>query len=171
MLTGPLPKLVDHRKLADAKAELDGVIPVAGFSRLVDLLAHDCGNICVRLKFRKGKKHRTLVIGECSGEVEIICQTCLEAMTLPVGAKIRTLLVDSLEELISLGQSDDGLVCETDRVSLTDLLEDELIVSLPMVPRHEQGQCTLPEPADERPNDAYKPFAGLAKLTEDFKGS
>ena len=171
MLTGPLPKLVDHRKLAEAKAELDFAMPVASFSRLSELLASDRGEIHARLKFRKGRKQRTLVLGECSGELEVICQTCLETMRVPVATKVRTLLVNDLDELMALDQSEDGLVCETEQVSLTDILEDELIVSLPMVPRHAQGECVLAEPVAEPEAETYKPFAGLAKLTEQFKGS
>ena len=171
MLTGPLPKLVDYRKLADAKAELDGDIPVADFKRLVGLLASDSGVVHVRLKFRKGKKQKTLVMGQCSGEFELSCQACLEPMNWAFESKIRLFLVPSLDEVLALEQDEDGQVCETDRVELVELLEDELITGLPMVPRHEPEDCAAPEPVAESGNETYRPFAGLAELTKDLKGS
>lgn len=171
MLTGPLPKQVDHRKLAEQRAELEGTIPVVEFKRLGEGLASTSGEIHVRLKFRQGKKHRTLVLGECAGEVEVICQACLEPMTLEIHATIRTLLVPSLDELMALGQGEDGMVCETELISLVELVEDELIVDLPMVARHEGAPCVPVESTAEPEKDTYKPFAGLAQLKEEFKRS
>ena len=87
------------------------------------------------------------------------------------GARIRTLLVGSLDEFMALGQSEDGMVCETDEIALADILEDDLIVSLPMVARHAQDKCVLAEPVAEPASDTYKPFAALAELTKESKGS
>ena len=171
MLTGPLPKLVDYRKLADAKAELEGDIPVAEFKRLAGLLASDGGVVHVRLKFRKGNKQKTLVIGDCSGEIELSCQACLEPMKWAFESKIRMYLVASLDEVLALEQDEDGQVCETDQVELVDLLEDELITSLPMVPRHSPEDCAAPEPVAGPESETYRPFAGLAEMTKDLKGS
>ena len=169
MLTGPLPKQVDHRKLAEERAQLEGTIPVADFSRLKELLTNDSGEVRVRLKFRKGKGPRMLVLGECRAGLEVDCQTCLENMKVGVEVKIRTLLVPTLEELMGLGQSEDGMVCESEQVSLVDIVEDDLIVHLPMVPRHAEGECAAVATMAGAVPETYRPFAGLAKLTEDWR--
>ncbi|MEX0941781.1 MAG: YceD family protein [Pseudomonadales bacterium] len=174
MLTGPLPEQVNHRKLAADKVRLDGSIPVAAFERLSGLLEHTRGDIEARLQFRKGTKQKSLVVGAASGTVALICQRCLSPVEVRVQANIKTLLVDGLEELLSLAQSDDGMVCAEDEVVLVDLLEDELILSLPMAPRHEPGpecEASVASQGEFRedqdvPVDTYQPFADLAALTQ-----
>ena len=172
MLTGSLPEQVDHRKLAAEKVRLEGSIPVAAFERLCGLLEDTRGEVEVRLQFRKGKKHRVFVAGTCSGEVTLLCQACLEPVSVKVEAPVSTLLVESVGALMALPQEEDGLVSEGKYVALADLVEDDLILSLPMVPRHDEGQCGLVKPTGEPPRDeTYRPFAGLAGLDENFKRS
>jgi uncharacterized protein len=175
MLTGPLPERVNHRKFAEEKTELDGTIPLSAFTRLVELLADDAGEVGLRLRFRKGRKQRSLVIGDCRASVQMICQNCLEPVQVEVEAKIRTLLLDSLDELVALRQSEDGTLCDAETVSLVDILEDDLIVSLPMVARHAPGECVpleYPQAAGEQAGaETFRPFAGLAGPREDLKRS
>jgi len=175
MLTGPLPERVNHRKFAEEKTELDGAIPLSAFTRLVELLADDAGEVRLRLRFRKGRKRKPLVIGDCRVSVQMICQTCLEPVQVEVVANIRTLLLDSLDELVALRQSEDGTLCDADTVSLVDILEDDLIVNLPMVARHAAGECAPLEypaaPGEQDGAETFRPFAGLAGPREDLKRS
>ena len=183
MLTGPLPQQVDHRRLAAEKSELHGSLPLASFSRLGEMIAGVDGDVEVQLKFRPGKKHRTLVLGRFSTTVVMECQNCLEPVTVKVASSLRSLVVAQVEDLLAMEQDEDGIVCNSTELSLVDLLEDELILNLPMVPRHDVGECTGEaalisgeEPAPEQTpeaqeGDTYRPFAGLAELTEEFKRS
>ena len=158
--------------MAEQEARLEGLLPVSAFPRLAELLVSPAGEIQVRLQFRKGKKHRVFVAGTCSGEVTLLCQACLEPVSVKVEAPVSTLLVESVGELMALPQEEDGLVSEGKYVALADLVEDDLILSLPMVPRHDEGQCGLVKPTGEPPRDeTYRPFAGLAGLDENFKRS
>lgn len=172
MLTGPLPRQLDHRKMAEQKARLEGLVPIKAFDRLADMLSSSQGDIKVSLQFRKGKKHRVLVTGECSGEVSLICQACLEPVLLPIHATVNTLLVDSVDELLELDQEEDGVVYSDKYITLEALLEDDLILSLPMVPRHDEQNCGLVVSTSEKSKgDTWRPFAGLAGLSKDLKRS
>lgn len=183
MLTGPLPQQVDHRKLAEEKTELHGSLPLASFTRLGEMIATTDGDVEVQLKFRPGKKQRTLVLGKYSATVVMECQNCLEPVTVKVESSLRSQIVAHVEDLLAMEQEEDGIVCNSRELSLVDLLEDELIVNLPMVPRHEAGECTGDqarmsgedaggdESVQAPEGDTYRPFAGLAKLTEDLKRS
>lgn len=178
MSTGPLPRKVDHRKLAADKAKLEGEVPVAEFERLAEQLIDSEGQIRVKLQFRKGKWQRPYVTGVCSGELHLECQACLEPMSYPITAQIRTLLLESVEQLEELDQSEDGQVSDDEKVSLVEILEDYLLVGLPMVARHPEGECAkiavAPSAAAVESSDepeTYRPFAGLAELTKDLKRS
>ncbi len=177
MLTGPLPKQIDYRKLADQLASLDGCIAIEEFKRLPDLLVESTGELVLSLKFSRGKRRLPLVTGNCTGEVLMTCQVCLEPVPVKVEAVIRSLLVDNVEVLVTLDLDDDGLVCDGVRVDLVDLVEDDIIVSLPMVPKHAPDSCTAAfasspaETGEQGTASTHKPFAGLAELRDQFKRS
>lgn len=165
MLEGPLPQKVDHRKLASERARLTGEIAIGQLSRFSEYLASGRGEVGIELQFRRGKGQRTLITGKVTTEVVLTCQYCLEQMTMPVTADINVLVVDSTETLLALPQGQDGVVCETEMLTLTDVLEDELIVSLPMAPKHARGECVdISSYADDEPvTDTHRPFADLKK--------
>ena len=169
MLTGPLPEQVDHRKLVSDQAVLQGIIPLHRFSRLARLLESDDGNAQISLEFRKRKKQRPWVLGKASLEVSLICQACLESLKIPLEIEVRLTLVSSGPELRDLAQREDGFVVDTKLVRLVDLFEDELMVSLPMVPRHSFGTCGMfvDEPGQADIGETYRPFAALIKMQED----
>lgn len=169
MLTGPLPEQVDHRRLVSDQAILQGTIPIHRFSRLVRLVESDNGNAQIRLEFRKRKKQQTLVVGKASLEASLICQACLESLTIPLEIAVQLILVSSESELLALKQDEDGLLVDSKLVTLVDLVEDELIVSLPMVPRHSFGTCELfsQKPGQDDMKETHQPFAALSKMQED----
>lgn len=182
MLTRPLPERVDHRKLVNDGAILQGAIPLLRFTRLLQSLEGDSGYLTVSLEFRKGRKHKSMVIGEAKGDLSLVCQTCLAPVTYLVDVKVQLSLVKSESELCELELREDGLVVESALVPLVDFYEDELIVNLPMIPRHEEGKCHatlhfVNEFADERiaenvgesPGDGpgngkARPFAELSEM-------
>tara|TARA_A100001011_G_scaffold349220_1_gene387635 strand:+ start:432 stop:701 length:270 start_codon:yes stop_codon:yes gene_type:complete len=82
-------------------------------------------------------------------------------MTLQVAIDVNTRLVKSDSELHSLAENIDGMVVDTPRLSLTELLEDDLILVLPMVPRHDVP-CI--ETLKIVGSETRRPFADLSKL-------
>jgi uncharacterized metal-binding protein YceD (DUF177 family) len=140
------------------------------------------------LEFRRGRRRRTLVVGKANVEVRLVCQSCLDSLVHLLDIEIRLNLVNSYPELLELELDEDGLVVESNLVELVDFYEDELIVNLPMVPRHVKGECQdtfnhldrnvnvgLNEideifDGDRHSGDAggqkVRPFAGLAELQE-----
>ena len=169
MLTGPLPEKVDHRKLVNDQAKLEGTIPLVNFSRLVQPLKSDQGNVQVSLGFRKGRKHRIIVAGKAAVNVSLECQACLGSQDFLLEVKLLLTIVGTQSALLELPQEEDGLLVEDKLVVLVDLIEDELMLGLPMVARHADGDCDdvyrLPEPPLEplavTEEGTYRPFAGL----------
>jgi uncharacterized protein len=100
--------------------------------------------------------------------VSLQCQRCLRAMTESLAVDRRFRFVRHEDEAARLDEEieDDVMVLPT-RLDLIELLEDELILVLPIVPRH-PVPCPDPLPLradsaeDEAP--APNPFAALAAL-------
>jgi uncharacterized protein len=79
-----------------------------------------------------------------SGEVGLACQRCLGSMPYAVEVE-RTLYLArneaELERLDALPDSD--AIQAGERLSLVELVEDEVLLSLPLAPMHAEGECSI----------------------------
>ena len=161
MRPGPLPVSINFVEYLDNGASLQGFIPLSRFARFRNLLASEEGEIDVRLHFEEVGSGLAVVVGAASVSVELFCQNCLDIMALQVVIDVNTRLVKSDSELHSLAANIDGIVVDTPRLSLTELLEDDLILVLPMVPRHDVPCTETLKVAD---SETRRPFEDLSKL-------
>jgi uncharacterized protein len=101
-------------------------------------------------------------------EVTLECQRCLQPMRVPLRAERRIFFVEGEEAAEALdADTEDDVLALTPSLDLPALVEDELLLSLPLVPRHERCPKPLPRPLIEPdpPRDpADNPFAALAAL-------
>jgi uncharacterized protein len=105
---------------------------------------------------------------EASTQVMLECQRCLGPFAVDVGAKRSFLFVHGENTAAELdSDSEDDVLALTRSLDVPELIEDELLLALPLVPRHETCPVPLPaagsaaSPEDE---DAPHPFAALAAL-------
>lgn len=149
MLAGPLREKVNFVELVADGEVLTGFLPLDRFTRLIEQTNESEGAVSVALRFSRIEARQVLVEGEISTTVVVTCQSCLEAMTLAISETVRTRLLSSFAELDSLLLEQDGIVVEPPLVSLVELLEDELILGLPMVARHETCPAGVQTPPNE----------------------
>jgi|TARA_B110000196_G_C21087958_1_gene636003 uncharacterized protein len=171
MLAGQLPTKVNFRQYAESGALLKGIIPLDRFDRLVELVQKPYGEVSVSLGFYRGEGKHVSVKGTVEAEVQLICQSCLESMNFPVVCDIDVMLLETEDALSELTQREEGILVESPVARLTDILEDELILSLPMVSRH-GGLCGDPDEyvSGEAASDetaevsTHRPFENLSSF-------
>jgi uncharacterized protein len=131
--------LPDLDRLADRGIGLKGELELKALPRLNDILHADRGSVSADLRFRKRGGWLTVEL-EYAATLELICQRCLEQFAYPASARIELALVES--EAIERGMPEgcEPLVLEDGRLRPIDLVEDELIMALPLVPRHAQSK-------------------------------
>jgi uncharacterized protein len=101
-------------------------------------------------------------------EVTLQCQRCLQPMTVPLEAERWIFFVDGEDAAAALdAESEDDVLALTPALDLEALIEDELLLALPLIPRH--GVCPQPLPRpfidqDAAVEPADNPFAALAAL-------
>lgn len=181
MVEQKLPVRVDPLRFAETGRVLSGRYRLTEFTRLADYLASEEGEVEVEFRFGIDEAGvRTLDL-RVRAEVQMPCQRCLEAMALTLEGATRLGMVLSSGEAERLPQEYDPLLIDgTEPLFLRDVVEDELLLSLPVVPRHERGTCPAASllaaegesgaaeeesEAEERDN----PFAVLADLKTDSK--
>ena len=168
------PRRLDVAAAAEAGATLAGEWPLAGFLRLAQSTlagpadgAARWGARCERSLLESAGVQPSLRLA-ADAEVAVECQRCLQPMRLALQIDRRIFFVEGEDAAASLdAESDDDVLALTPAIDLHSLVEDELLLALPIVPRHEA--CALPLPAavaEDELADAgpEHPFAALAAL-------
>lgn len=166
------PQALDVPALCKAAGQLDGQQPLAAMERLAaSFCAATDGSATWQvqgslLPVLGGEPELWLAL-QAEADVPLQCQRCLQAMTETLQVQRRFRFVRNEEEALRLDEdSEDDVLVLPARLDVLELLEDELILALPIVPRH--GACPSPLPVPAAPEEdgepAPNPFAALAAL-------
>ena len=168
-MSTPPDRPLDALGLARSGAVFERDFPIADFTRLRDRLADASGVARVRVAFRDREGIATAAL-EVRARVVLECQRCL-------GAVVREL--ESVAQLAfapatgpELPPEFEAIGGDPHRVDLAALVEDELLLSLPLIAQHAHGEaCELPGEAGRKrsspPGEMRRPFAGLKDLMKD----
>lgn len=166
MLRKALPPYVEPRLLARDGVLLEGSLPLSRFARAAECLCDSDREVKVRLQFQEGPRDSIVIMGSLSTRVAMECQYCLERVEVDLQAAVDVVASESDERVQELSDTCEAMLLSGDRVPLVSLIEDDLILSLPMVPRHGAGECIEKLGYRSEEEVADHPFAALAKLRE-----
>ncbi|HAR56408.1 MAG TPA: 23S rRNA accumulation protein YceD [Idiomarina baltica] len=168
-----IPVSVDPVKSANKKQTFDGVVPVQTLKRLQELLAKPCEtdpNVVV--EFGVDEQGMSYFSGTASVSVILTCQRCNQPFEVDITAQFAYAPVSSKQGADELPERYEAIETnEFGEVNLHGLIEDELILAMPLVARHAPEDCSVDRDAmtwgeieedDEKPSD--NPFAVLQEL-------
>lgn len=177
------PFRLDVEAFAKEGASLDGRWPLAQLDRLAEsALAEpepDSGaeaaigrevtwQVRGELRALRGGDSQIWLHLNARTELPLECQRCLKPVVAAVDAERSFLFVRGEDAAAQLdADSDDDVLALTRALDLRELVEDELLLALPLVPRHDVCPSPLPMSAADEGVDAEAPphpFAGLAAL-------
>jgi uncharacterized protein len=167
----PNPRAIDLRAFCRHGGALSARWPQVLMPRLTESLAGPPGDAvaeCVAqgsLRSVAGGEPEIWLQLQGRADVELQCQRCLQAMSATLRVDRRFRFVRDEDEAVSLDEEceDDVLVLPS-RLDLLALFEDELILNLPLVPRHQVCPAPLLAPGETPEEAAPHPFAALAAL-------
>jgi uncharacterized protein len=169
------PTRLDLQSFVAHAGELDGRWPLAHFERLADSAApeHRPGGADevvwrargVQVASRDGIPEIWLHL-EASTTIWLECRRCLEPVEVPLRVETRLRFVRGEDAAAELdADSDYDVLPLTRSLDLRVLLEDELLLSLPVLPAHEMCPNPLPAVFGEADGEAQPgAFAALADL-------
>ncbi|UFS56349.1 YceD family protein [Comamonadaceae bacterium M7527] len=164
-----------------AQARVDErTVPLSVFTRLLEEAADDVGEAQVQVALRAQERDPSMgtAIGtgadnakqvwlriEAQTYLPLTCQRCLQVVAAPLVVAQDLRFVSNEEQAaFEDEEAEEDVLALEPSLDLQALIEDELIMAMPIVPLHEDCQAEgyqAPEPAvDEKPN----PFAALAAL-------
>ena len=163
-MSSRLPKQIDPWRVSEQGLSYTGVVELIDFPRLAPLLIRPQGQVSYAFRFSRDGLGRPLVAGHAQATLWQTCQRCSQPVAVPVDSDFQLVVVEGLDEAAALSEEFDPLLADDAEINLLDLLEDELLLSLPVVARHEACHAWKfddePVAAESREN----PFRILQKL-------
>jgi len=136
-----LPDLIDPIQIADKGQELTGQVAISRMLRITDSLTSSDGCLDVALRFGKDESGQRYIKGRIQGELQLCCQRCMTPMAWALDTGLCLALVRSEAQIETLPDIYEPFIVPEEKVKLVELLEDEVILQLPHVPRHELSDC------------------------------
>lgn len=161
---GSAQTVIDSLEFARTGQILGGSLPLAGLARLKDSLADALGAVDFEVRGGEDARRRPVLMVTIHGTLRLQCQRCLEALDHPLQVLNTLVLVTGSVAVAGELDDEDGEWIEASReLDLATLIEDEILLSLPYAPRHEEGTCRLLRTA-ATDSATVAAFAGLAAL-------
>ena len=160
------PAVIDALEFARTAQELSGSVPVSTLQRLDDILHDTTGSVSYEVRGRQDERKRPLLALAVTGELHLQCQRCLGLLEYPLDVANTLVVVprgaapeDDLED----PDAPDVLEAEPE-LDVVALIEDEILLSLPLAPRHPEGVCASRFDTQSEEDAAQTAFAKLAAL-------
>jgi uncharacterized protein len=160
---------IDSLDFARNGQQINGEVPIVELPRLLDVLENSQGALSYAVRGGLDKLGNHLLDVSITGNCRLRCQRCLGAMEHAVRIDTRLLLrdqasLDALDDNVAGGEEEefDSILADA-HLDVLDLLEEEILLSLPIAPKHELGACQAAGGGNEH-EEEKNPFAVLAKL-------
>jgi uncharacterized protein len=162
--------VIDAFEFGRNNGHREGTTPVAQMSRLGKDCADDSGEISWSVDGSLASHDYPALTVAVSGTVQLVCQRCLTPFAYEIDSS--TLLVmgkddeeaDQIEELLDDESID--VIVGSRSCDVRDLIEDEALLALPQVPKHDV--CPDTKLLDALNADKPSPFAGLKDIKTDL---
>jgi uncharacterized protein len=154
--------VIDGLEFARTGAKLHGSWPVAGFSRLREALRTDEGTLQYELRGVPQERGYPALRLKVGGALQLVCQRCLGALEYPLHIDVSLGLAETQAEIDAeplVAEGPERIVAGPE-MPVRDLVEDEVLLAIPLAPRHERCAGRDAGAAGKE----RSPFAGLRGL-------
>jgi DUF177 domain-containing protein len=163
------PLDVDRLARGETETEIDFDVPLAELPRLKSRIPGIGGSARGVVRFGQ---QSGLAVAELSlaGRATLQCQRCMQSMELPIDSTTRVALIAAESAIAEVPDELEPVLAREGRISAGELVEEELLLALPIVALHEElGECAVPPSAPltagaEPEPVSQRPFEGLAEL-------
>ncbi|MBS0580949.1 MAG: DUF177 domain-containing protein [Proteobacteria bacterium] len=165
-MTPPWSKPLEVDRLADGAEQLVFAVPLQELPGLQSRHGGVGGEVHGTARFLR---QRGLPVAELSvqGAAMLECQRCMQPMEFPIDSQVRVALIGQEAEAAKVPEDLEPMLAPGGRISIAELITEELSLGLPIVPLHAAGggcAARAAPAAGEAAAVTQKPFAQLAQL-------
>jgi uncharacterized protein len=165
----------DLARLAEQRARFEFEIPLGELPGIPAEFSLAAEPVQVWLQFGRDRGAAVADV-RLRAVLQPLCQRCLGAMRVAVDAEARVALVDSADAAARAPEELETFLAPDGQGTLAALAAEELLLALPLVPRHAEGECRvaagavghvqLAPPGTAAEGETQRPFAELRAMFE-----
>ena len=155
-----LPITIDPKRSAQRKLVCEGRFELSGMNRLLAVCENNSEQVKVNVNFNMDERGLIVISGTSSVLVTLICQRCTDAFEQLLEVSFTFSPVKDADEEAELPSYYDAIeLDENGEINLRELVEDELLLEIPLIPRHSIEDCKAPADSvwGELPEELEKP--------------
>lgn len=164
------PDWIDPWKAAEGRKIFSGSMPLARMDRLGPMLVDTSGEALFTLRFSFDSQGVVTISTEVEAMLPLVCQRSLETYYAKVDRQSVLGAIENSADEQMLPENYEPVWVQNRRVALRDLVEDELLLSLPLVPVSPASVAVAWSTAGDAvatpltaPEPVTQPFADLAE--------
>lgn len=166
-MSNRLPVEVNPFRLIEQRRLLTGSVSLKTLPRLREQVLGAADDFAVTLDFTHSASQLPMITCQVKGEVELECQRCLEPVKWILDTQSEVVLTTSDTDRQPEEDGYEVYIVEDEHLPVLEFVEDEILLALPAVPRHDD--CTPVKPLRESEEvvthsgqqDKQNPFAVL----------
>ena len=162
------PDRVRPEKVAAAHRQFVGHIALKTMPRLADVLASPDASdgVDFEIEFYVDQQGQVVADVAVSGHVPLICQRGLNRFAHAIASRSRIGLITAMSQADELPDDYEPLLYEGEDLALAELVEEELLLAIPLVPVSPESEPVGEQPQPDRAQESptHRPFEMLGKI-------
>ena len=163
-LNKSLPDQLKLFNFAKKEISLSGLYQISDFPRITEIASNKKDNVRVELSFYLKNNKTPCVEGIIELDIVLTCQRCLDNLSIALKVNFNLAFVRNDQQSEELDSHYEIYVIEEEELATFDLISDEILLSIPMVPTHDYDCIKEINEQEIVEGKSDNPFAILKKL-------
>ena len=163
-LNKSLPDQLKLFNFAKKEISLSGLYQISDFPRISEITSNKKDNIKVDLSFYLKNSKTPCVDGIIELDIVLSCQRCLDDLSIALKVNFNLAFVKHDQQSEELDSHYEIYVFEKEELATIDLISDEILLSIPMVPTHDYDCIKDINEQEIVEEKSENPFAILKKI-------
>ena len=163
-LNKSLPDQLKLFNFAKKEISLSGLYQISDFPRITEIASNKKDNVRVELSFYLKNNKTPCVEGIIELDIVLTCQRCLDNLSIELKVNFNLAFVRNDQQSEELDSHYEIYVIEEEELATFDLISDEILLSIPMVPTHDYDCIKEINEQEIVEGKSENPFAILKKL-------
>jgi len=143
-MLGRFPQFVDFVRYTESRKTLQGSLSFKFCQRLAAQIENPEGEITFELNFGIDEFANRYVSGKLETKLILVCQRCMENFEYPISVDLALAFISTVAEEDKIrGLYESYFYEDGHQIDLHALIEDEIILALPLIAKHEQSDCCM----------------------------
>ncbi len=143
MMKTNIPEYIKFEQAKSQDLNINGLLPIKALPRLLDALPHGGSDVHVEIHSDIDVNKRLVLNTQFKVSAGLDCQRCMDAYQHPIVSQLQFLPIFNEEQMELLAPEQEPLLLEDGKINLFKMIEDELLLSLPIIPLHPSADCSV----------------------------